>query len=171
MGSKKCRVWQIRIYCSRPYCRHVKYKVSHFAIYGQYDQYVMCTLLRQYCYYFLFEQVARFGNLLFEKLRSKRTKGTSKRGNFSGKRVIGSSSPSWSLITFEVPWVRNRGSIPPRPLSSSTLLLCAHLPSYDVLLAVTGTFSDFPSSRFSFGSSLDGSQSPFGRCWFQLVNY
>ena len=108
MGSKKCRVWQIRIYCSRPYCRHVKYKVSHFAIYGQY---VMCTLLCKYCYYyFLFEQVAQIGNLLFEKLRSKRTKGTSKRGNFSGKRVIGSSSPSWSLITFEVPWVRNRGS-------------------------------------------------------------
>ena len=45
-------------------------------------------------YYFLFEQVARIGNFLFEKLRSKRTKGTSKRGNFSGKRVIGSSSPS-----------------------------------------------------------------------------
>ena len=40
--------------------------------------------------------------------------------------------------------------------------------TYDVLLAVTGTFSDFPSSRFS----LDGSRGPFGRCcWFQLVNY
>ena len=45
-------------------------------------------------------------------------------------------------------------------------LLFVH--TYDVLLAVTGTFSDFPSSRFS----LDGSRGPFGRCcWFQLVNY